>query len=1316
MDLAAHFRWNAIPTTRDEALGRPVTDLLAVDAAAASALTTIGIATVFDLGASGVFAEARAIAIAARDPDARLSGDLVSPPASDAAARPVSSMRRLPSAAATALQGGLGISTIWELANWAPYVAAQSLVSDAIQPSEDAQAEALRPLMGQFPTERVYYSTFVMLDAPQPTNPVSFDGPVGLKSLLAGGFGFAKPAIGAVITFAQSWHVQGITLGQLLHSLALAPGESTRIAMIDWSRRTSATSSESISEQETLSNTTDHSRAVSEIQEGVAQEMQEGGSSSSTKSRSSSEATAETVGSGGLAAAFGPSWDVSNTSESAKTSSSANSSAWSSGNRSVMASMNQEVNDRTEQHASSSRSRRASAIREVSQSEHEGVSTRVVANYNHMHALTVQYYEVVQLYRVSTRINRADRCLFIPVQPIDFKGPDAWDLIERFRGALVRRALTRRARALLLDETSSVTVIPAAPTRIDLPARRAFELGIKQNRVQTTAVVAPASDDSPPKVATVSKAASSLDLLRAPAGGGYIWHPGAIASVSHIIGRAILRPNVDGLFFPDDTQLLALSFDDILPTKYALSRTGGPAITGTVGTNLGRVDLAEPIALSELTEIALGHAGRSKVEGTVTLELSYLGRRFSAPAVPVELAATEALQRVARLQSDRSDRRNELLLHLRNNHAHYANAIYRSLGASELTILLSPFVWAGKPLLEQIEPKVLNVIGNYIVVRAPVADDEPSGIGGLAWRALLTQRGLQLSTSDDRLIPVPTGGVFAEAVLGRSNSAEKLDLTRFWNWQDSPTPMTATDIAPIATGSRATTEDLKPGQLAPPVLNIVNPTSLPDPQGVGAVISALSNGNMFRDMSGLAGTQALVQAGLQETLRAATAAGGLASENLKASMQKQISALQTVADVAKAAMGAGGASPNLPPIGGVSGEGARINYGKDMDARGIPASPGGGPSPGIGAKAPGNAAGGDTGGGSSTGGGWDRSVDAPTNEGNAFNRALWGQMGESGGSTTGKLFQVVSTPLDSTEAEQLPWLEVPSKDVATSAADKVDMEGESDKIELGMGALTVGAWPIRNWRTDGVEQYGGNRIGAQGHAKTREQTDITTIVVHETVGATWSILGSPLSVHFHVERDGAIVQHNQVWHHANHVGPYNRQSIGIEHVHVPFVASAADALPGAAAPPVGIPWGNLALLAFPPDNQLRASYDLIVRLRSTFSAISGWPQIRPGTDLFGSEEPGAVERWFITSTTGWDLFAERGLGSVGTISHSALIGHSDGAIFALYGALRDRGLAHPAAVTTMRDLFGDSARQKMIVVQIAGGGRNVHLIRVTDVL
>ena len=100
--------------------------------------------------------------------------------------------------------------------------------------------------------------------------------------------------------------------------------------------------------------------------------------------------------------------------------------------------MLQTVNARTQQHSSNSRNRRASIVQEVAQSESESVSTRVVTNYNHMHALTIQYFEVVQLYAVRTRLVRSTRCLYVPIEPIQWTP----ELVARFRRSLLAVALT----------------------------------------------------------------------------------------------------------------------------------------------------------------------------------------------------------------------------------------------------------------------------------------------------------------------------------------------------------------------------------------------------------------------------------------------------------------------------------------------------------------------------------------------------------------------------------------------------------------------------------------------------------------------------------------------------------------------------------------------------------------------------------------------------------------------------------------------------------------------------------------------------------
>lgn len=99
-------------------------------------------------------------------------------------------------------------------------------------------------------------------------------------------------------------------------------------------------------------------------------------------------------------------------------------------------------------------------MREVSQSEHEQISTRVLTNYNHMHALSIQYYEIVQAFRTTTQLERAERCLFVPVKLVDFTNPG---LVDRWRLRLADVALTERARRQLTVEYGVVEIIPQTP-------------------------------------------------------------------------------------------------------------------------------------------------------------------------------------------------------------------------------------------------------------------------------------------------------------------------------------------------------------------------------------------------------------------------------------------------------------------------------------------------------------------------------------------------------------------------------------------------------------------------------------------------------------------------------------------------------------------------------------------------------------------------------------------------------------------------------------------------------------------------------------
>ena len=142
----------------------------------------------------------------------------------------------------------------------------------------------------------------------------------------------------------------------------------------------------------------------------------------------------------------------------------------------------------------------------------------------------------------------------------------------------------------------------------------------------------------------------------------------------------------------------------------------------------------------------------------------------------------------------------------------------------------------------------------------------------------------------------------------------------------------------MQTGSRATAEDLKPGQFSAPLVSITPPAALPDPSGLAGTLAAVQNANLFRDITGLAGTIQLATDTAKLSAAGATAAGAQATEALKAGVdlekaklakglqdksvtekgavvnkeeelkKKQADASKSSEQAAKAVAGAGGAS------------------------------------------------------------------------------------------------------------------------------------------------------------------------------------------------------------------------------------------------------------------------------------------------------------------------------------------------------------------------------------------------------------------------
>jgi hypothetical protein len=156
--------------------------------------------------------------------------------------------------------------------------------------------------------------------------------------------------------------------------------------------------------------------------------------------------------------------------------------------------------------------------------------------------------------------------------------------------------------------------------------------------------------------------------------------------------------------------------------------------------------------------------------------------------------------------------------HVVRNGVRYSKAVWQALGDEERAILLERFTIgvpqggiAGAdqevPLLNCVANRVLGYFGNAAIMPFAIPPD-------VALRLQVTSRDVQDALlrfhrqafqPPRSSITLPTRGTLGEAVLGCCNSAEKIDLTRFWNWQDSPAdvadaiPSSAfTQAAPLA--------------------------------------------------------------------------------------------------------------------------------------------------------------------------------------------------------------------------------------------------------------------------------------------------------------------------------------------------------------------------------------------------------------------------------------------------------------------------------------------------------------------------------------
>ena len=499
-------------------------------------------------------------------------------------------------------------------------------------------------------------------------------------------------------------------------------------------------------------------------------------------------------------------------------------------------------------------------MRIATASESQSVTTKTITNHNHTRALTMQYWEVLRLYDVTSAIDGLTLTVLVPLQVVRFMPPGATLTISTVTQVDTRFEVLARYSALikhadvLADSLPTrfrhglqlLTQFAADPTAEVEPAGGVAEDVIQftlegsflpYDLVSVTAVtnrntrVGPAQLSAlvpPPPKEQFSTRDEFIAWMTDQRRNASIQLNGALAlppslNRSSIVGFEISRR------FQTATYTLISKEQAELDALEALFAGQPNWIDQAIQSTLGAAAARSPRQTISIGPAALesevGGPKAIQFEARI-LELDANGNDTGAPGehyahdkmggieLPTAPYPVPALQLGPILRFKEILEIERMAQHVARNTLRYSKAVWASLNAEERAILLEGYtigVPAGGvqdasqmvPLLNCVENRVLGFFGNSMILPfvIPQILAEGAGIEGRAVDPVAIQESLlayqQASFKPPHsIIALPTHGVLGEGVLGRCSSAEKIDLTRFWNWQDSPSD-TAPTISPV---------------------------------------------------------------------------------------------------------------------------------------------------------------------------------------------------------------------------------------------------------------------------------------------------------------------------------------------------------------------------------------------------------------------------------------------------------------------------------------------------------------------------------------
>lgn len=709
---------------------------------------------------------------------------------------------------------------------------------------------------------------------------------------------------GHILEWRVQWRSNGYSLGNVAHTLTLAPRQARRIAMLNWRRKEEAARREITESRDVIEQSTSRTRDYSDAVQSSLSEWSKGGSKSKT-----------TGAAGGVGFAMGPVVIGGGVAHGRSSSSS-----WQQGGRNVAASEQQSLRDAIRQHGESLRRLESTVVTEVTQEEEiEGIS-EVIRNANYCHSLTVIYHEILRHLRVDTVLSGVRECLFVPFSISDFDGPRALKWRDLIRRGILKRSL-RWALSYIDDVIDDFrnSSIPEG-RRDEQPIKYIsgsvyIQMGIErpEDPVEdeiNESIWHPFGWLLPQPARHIINNILAIEKSRRDR---YFQKEVAPTMASRWVDKLILTAGDEVLEGVDFTLASSYSYNKTVRVDFTCRPSGNGVNRSKLEHLKVSINSEDPDVNVDLPKGSVANVKRATIHyytehfdrivesdrGTRDLVDISTGKGDPDGAIlcfPLSAWEIEDMQQVIREGVKR------LITHLNEHKVYYHKVIWWHMDRDEIYMLLDGFKVPngdGRSIASVVERRPMAILGNTLVFRVASGaflkiDDHESP--DMLRRYYLDPKNQQ--RTEPIRVSLPTEGLYAQAIMDECEACEEHMGSTDWVLNDKDPELE--DLLPAAFAQRrAEAQGLSPTEFQAPIINLQNAPQAPEPTGLEGVLGAVTKGDSFRDMAGLAGTQANARAAMETAASLATEFGSKAVDLRKAELGTK-NAHQKLAAIKKA--------------------------------------------------------------------------------------------------------------------------------------------------------------------------------------------------------------------------------------------------------------------------------------------------------------------------------------------------------------------------------------------------------------------------------